>query len=129
MMDYLYGSLVRQRLHLLLKCFNQTVSPVAPINSFWLPNPDQYSKSSSFTYKGVGLGTISAQSGDKIRIELGTSSKDDFGVTTYTTHSVNVISSGTNPSTRSKVGSYGVYTASLQDMYRFYNGFVSLIYR
>ena len=98
-------------------------------NKYWINNPDFYANSSSFTKIGINH---AAQAKDKIVIDGLKFQADGFGNTTYALHSVIVYSGGASASniqTQSKLGKYGVYNASLNDMIDFYGGAIYRVYR
>lgn len=85
-----------------------------------------FANSSAFTFVGHSVNK-SPISGDKIIIKSSMSFDDGFGNITYSLHSANVISS--SGSTRSKLGSCGVYNVPINELVRFYDGFFYNIYR
>ena len=98
-------------------------------NKYWIANPDFFAKSSSFNKIGANC---AAQDKDKIIIDGLRFQQDGFGNTMQALHSVIVYSGGTNSSniqTHSKLGSCGVYKASLGDMMNFYGGATYRVYR
>lgn len=107
-------------------CHSYTWINSSSNNVYWLNNPDAFANSNSFTFVGRGFNT-SLSSGDKIIICAAIASDDGFGNYTYSVHSANVLSS--SGSTRSKLGSYGVYTVPVDELVQFYNGFYYCIYR
>ena len=107
-------------------CHSYTWINSSSNNVYWLNNPDAFANSNSFTFAGHGFNT-SLSSGDKIIICAAIASDDGFGNNTYSVHSANVLSS--SGSTRSKLGSYGVYTIPVDELVRFYSGFYYCIYR
>ena len=75
-------------------------------NTYWLPSPYNYIATSLFNHVGTGCG---ASAGDRITISYNGNIE----------HSLLVTGSGANSSsiyTKSKLGSYGVYGAPLNDM-------------
>lgn len=110
-------------------CHSYAWLELVVFNKYWINNPDFYAKSTSFTKIGVNR---PAQNKDKIIIDGLKFQADGFGNTTYALHSVIVYSGGTGASniqTQSKLGKYGVYNASLNDMIDFYGGATYRVYR
>lgn len=108
-------------------CHSYAWISASSYNIYWLNNPDKFSNSSSFTKVGTNCSLLK---GDKVVLEDGVSHLDGFGNTTYSLHSLIVTSSGGRDAmTKSKLGSQGVYIASLEDMIALYGAFCYMGYR
>ena len=107
-------------------CHSYTWISSSASNIYWLNNPDAFTGSGAFTCVGYNFNSTPT-AGSKIVIGSSMSFDDGFGNVTYSVHSANVVSS--SGSTKSKLGAYGVYLIPVDELMRFYDGFVYCIYQ